>query len=381
MRVGRFIQQPQGFKAFIPDVFPPEEQLLFLPEVHMANAEATLALGKLDGVAQLIPDIDFFTLMYVRKEAALSSNIEGTKATMHDSLKASIDMTEGLPRDVENIIHYIEAVNYGRDRLKSMPLSLRVVRELHHKLMHGTQEGIGKTPGEFRHSQNWIGGTRPDNADFVPPPAHELGRVLSDFEKFINNNTLYPPLIKAALIHAQFETIHPFLDGNGRTGRLLITLQLCNDKVLEYPILYLSEYFKRHRDTYFERLSDYHNKGVVERWLIFFLEGVKDVAIEALDVSKRIVVLREQDMKKVHNLGGKRASSALVLLLGLYKQPIVDIATVESITRLSRPAANSQVQKMIEIGILRQIDEYVKYSRQFSYDEYLDLFIKQVDKS
>ncbi len=380
MQVGQFVKQPQGFKAFIPDRFPPAKAPLFMPEVHMASTDATLALGKLDGVAQLIPDIDFFTFMYVRKEAALSSNIEGTMATMHDSLKASIEITEGVPRDVENIIHYIDAVNFGRDRLKEMPLTLRVVRELHHKLMHGTQEGIGKTPGEFRKSQNWIGGTRPDNADFVPPPAHELNRTLGDFERFINDKGTYPPLIKAALMHAQFETIHPFLDGNGRTGRLLITLQLCNDKVLEYPILYLSEYFKRHRDTYFARLSDYHNKGEVERWLIFFLEGVKEVAVEALDVSKRIVTLREQDMQRIHGLGGKQAPSALKLLLGLYKQPIVDIATVESITGLSRPAANSIVQKMIEIGILKQTDESVKYGRQFSYDAYLELFTQKDKK-
>ncbi len=377
MQVGKFIQQPQGFKAFIPDEFPPVKAPVFSTEVHMANTDATLALGKLDGVAQLIPDIDFFTFMYVRKEAALSSNIEGTMATMHDSLKASIEITEGIPRDVENIIHYIDAVKHGRERLNKMPLTLRVIRELHHKLMRGTQEGIGKTPGEFRKSQNWIGGTRPDNADFVPPPAHELNRVLGDFETFINTYGEFPPLIKAALMHAQFETIHPFLDGNGRTGRLLITLQLCNDKVLEYPILYLSEYFKRNRDTYFARLSDYHNKGLVERWLIFFLEGVHEVAVEALDVSKRIVVLRENDMQKIHGLGGKQAPSALKLLLGLYKQPIVDIATVETITGLSRPAANSLVQKMLEISILKQIDESVKYGRQFSYDAYLDLFTKK----
>lgn len=374
MNIGNFVQQPQGYKAFVPHAFPPDETIVFLPEIHKLNSEATLALGKLDGVAQLIPDIDFFTFSYVRKEATLSSNIEGTKATMHDALKAEIKITEGVPRDVENILHYIDAVNYGVDRLKKMPLTLRVIRELHKELMEGTQEGIGKTPGEFRKSQNWIGGTRPDNADFVPPPPHELLATLGDFEKFANNPQIYPPLIKAALMHAQFETIHPFLDGNGRTGRLLITLQLCNDKVLEYPILYLSEYFKRNRDTYFSRLSDYHNKGNIERWVEFFLEGVKEVAKQATDVSKAIVTLREHDLQKVMALGGKQAPNASKLLLGLYRQPIVDIATVQSITGLSRPAANALVQKFIEIGILNQTDETVTYGREFGYAKYLKLF-------
>lgn len=374
MSIGHFVQQPQGYKAFIPDDFPPSEVILFLPEVQKLNSEATLALGKLDGIAQLIPDIDFFTFSYVRKEATLSSNIEGTKATMHDALKAEIKITEGVPRDVENILHYIDTIKFGIERLNNSPLTLRVIKDLHHKLMHGTQEGLGKTPGAFRTTQNWIGGTRPDNADFVPPPPHELGRTLGDFEKFTNLPQIYPPLIKAAMLHAQFETIHPFLDGNGRTGRLLVTLQLYQDKVLEYPVLYLSEYFKRNRDTYFARLSDYHNKNAVERWVIFFLEGVKEVALEAITVSKSIITLREKDTQKVLALGGKQVPSASKLLLGLYRQPIVDIATVERITNLSRPAANALVQKFVDIGILTQIDETVTYGREFSYKEYLKLF-------
>lgn len=293
---------------------------------------------------------------------------------MHDALKAEISITEGVPRDVENILHYIDAVKYGMKRLDSMPLTLRVICEIHRELMEGTNEGIGKTPGEFRKTQNWIGGTRPDNADFVPPPPHELGRTLGDFEKFINNPQIYPPLIKAALMHAQFETIHPFLDGNGRTGRLLIALQLCNDGVLEYPILYLSEYFKRNRDTYFARLSDYHNHGNIERWVEFFLEGVKEVATQATEVSKQIVNLREEDLRKVASLGGKQAPNATKLLFGLYEQPFVDVATVQKITGLSRPAANALVQKFVDLNILVQSDESVKYGREFSYSKYMQLF-------
>jgi Fic family protein len=240
--------------------------------------------------------------------------------------------------------------------------------------MADTQEGVGKTPGEFRKTQNWIGGTRPDSADFVPPPPRELNKALADIEKFLNLPQPYSPLIKAALLHAQFETIHPFLDGNGRTGRLLIALQLHHDKMLEYPVLYLSEYFKRHRDVYFDRLSDYHNRGEVERWVLFFLEGVTSIAEEAIQVSKKLVALREKDMTLAHSLGGKQAKTAIKLLEGLFGQPIVDVAKVEEITGLSRPAANALVKKFVDIDILQQVDEADTYGRQFAYVEYLTLF-------
>ena len=372
--IGKFVTQSKGFKAFVPDKFPPAKTINLKPENQLLAAEATLALGKLDGIAELVPDIDFFIFMYVRKEATLSSNIEGTKATMHDSLKADINITEGVPRDVENILHYVEAVNFGLKRLQKMPLVLRVIRELHEQLMAGTAEGKGKTPGEFRKTQNWIGGTRPGNANFVPPPVHELKRALGDFENFLNKKQTYPPLISAALMHAQFETIHPFLDGNGRTGRLLITLYLCQQKVLEHPILYLSEYFKRHRDTYFARLSGYHDKGEINEWVEFFLEGVAEVAREATVVSKQIISIRERDMTTVHALGGKQAPSAIKLLKGLYNQPLIDVATAEKITGLSRPAANQLIKKFVELGILKQTDESATYGRQFAYESYINLF-------
>lgn len=374
MQVGNFVQQPQGYKAFIPNDFPPKKMITFSPDVYLANDKAILMLGKLDGMAQIIPDVSFFLSMYVQKEAALSSNIEGTKATMHDAIRAVVSPSDSIPDDVENIFSYIEAVKYGFGQVRKNPITLRVIRDLHEKLMAGTQEGVGKTPGEFRKTQNWIGGTRPDSADFVPPPPHELNKALADVEKFINLPQPYSPLIKAALLHAQFETIHPFLDGNGRTGRLLIALQLHHDKMLEYPVLYLSEYFKRHRDVYFDRLSDYHNKGEVERWVLFFLEGVTSIAEEAIQVSKKLVALREKDMTLAHSLGGKQAKTAIKLLEGLFGQPIVDVAKVEEITGLSRPAANALVKKFVDIGILRQVDETDTYGRQFVYIEYLTLF-------
>lgn len=374
MNVGNFVQQPQGFKAFIPSAFPSKKIISFSPEILIANDRASRTLGKLDGMAQIIPNIDYFLSTYIQKEAAVSSNIEGTKATMHDAFRANIGSEEGVPDDVENILSYIKAVKYGLQRLQESPLTLRVVRELHEKLMANTREGIGKTPGEFRTTQNWIGGTRPDNANFVPPPPKSLGGALAEAEKFLNTNQPYPPLIKAALFHAQFETIHPFLDGNGRTGRLLITLQLHQDKVLEYPTLYLSDYFKRHRDTYFDRLSGYHNKGEVDRWILFFLEGITTMAEEAIEVSKKLVALRNSDMEKVHSLGAKQAPTAVVLLRGLYEHPYVDIAKVEEITGLSRPAANALVKKFVDIGILHQPDTKTTYARTFAYLEYILLF-------
>lgn len=374
MQVGNFVQQPQGYKAFIPNDFPPKKMITFSPDVYLANDKATLMLGKLDGMAQIIPDVSFFLSTYVQKEAALSSNIEGTKATMHDAIRAAVSPSDSIPDDVENIFSYIEAVKYGFGQVRKNPITLRIIRDLHEKLMADTQEGVGKTPGEFRKTQNWIGGTRPDSADFVPPPPRELNKALADIEKFLNLPQPYSPLIKAALLHAQFETIHPFLDGNGRTGRLLIALQLHHDKMLEYPVLYLSEYFKRHRDVYFDRLSGYHNRGEVERWVLFFLEGVVAIAEEAIEVSKKLVALREKDMTLAHSLGGKQAKTAIKLLEGLFGQPIVDVAKVEEITGLSRPAANALVKKFVDIEILRQVDKTDTYGRQFVYAEYLVLF-------
>lgn len=375
MLLGEFVQQPQGYKAFIPNNFPPKGELNFSSDVLLANDKATLMLGKLDGIAQLIPDIDYFLSTYIQKEAALSSNIEGTKATMHDVIRAEISKTDDIPDDVENIFSYIKAINHGVSAVKDSPLTLRIIREIHEKMMKNTAEGIGKTPGEFRKTQNWIGGLSLKDALFVPPPVHELSRALSDIEKFLNLPQPYPPLIRAGLLHAQFETIHPFLDGNGRTGRLLITLQLHHDRVLEYPILYISEYFKRYRDEYFDRLSDYHNRGDIERWLLFFLQGVTTIAEEAIQVSKNLIALREKDIERVHAIGGRQAKTALKLLKGLYKNPIVDVARVEGITELSRPAANALVKKFVDMDILRQVEDAPSnYGRLFAYTEYLVLF-------
>lgn len=376
VNLGKFISQPTGYKAFVPAKFPPRERILFTPLTAELDAKATLAVGKLDGITQLLPDLDFFIFMYVRKEAALSSEIEGTKATMSDSIRAEIEMTKDIPEDVDRILHYIKAMNYGLKRLVSFPLSLRLIREVHKTLLEGTGDAPGKTPGEFRHSQNWIGGASPQTAKFVPPPASEMDRALSDLEKFMHDKAELSPLVKTALLHAQFETIHPFLDGNGRTGRLLVTFYLCQQGILERPTLYLSEFFKRNRELYFDLLEGYHNRGEVVPWVNFFLEGVADVAVRATDASKKINDLREKDMVKIHALGGRRSKTGIEVLRNLYKLPIVNVGKVAEWTGLSRQGANTLVAELVKIGILEQRDRKTTYGRDFEYKNYLRIFTR-----
>lgn len=374
-KIGKMVQQPQGFKAFIPNPFPPGgiAELLSMPRVQETLNAATLQLGKLDGITEILPDLDFFIFMYVRKEAALSSEIEGTQATMIDAIRAEVELTSDLPKDVERITHYIDAMNSGLRRLQDLPLSIRLIKEVHGTLIEGTNDGFGKTPGEIRTSQNWIGGSSLANARYVPPPVDDMNRALSDLEKFLHSKEPCPRLVKAALAHAQFETIHPFLDGNGRTGRLLVTFYLCHESVLDKPVLYLSAFFQKHREAYFDLLNDYHQKGDIESWLLFFLDGVREVAAEAVKTSAAINSLRLKDMERIQLLG-KQSKMGMVVLKELYKLPITSVAKVQEWTGLSRQAANTLVNRMTEIGILVQRDKNVKHGRQFSYEEYLNLF-------
>lgn len=375
MKIGRLIQQPSGYKAFIPDKFPPENALLFNSKSQQLHARAALMLGKLDGITQLLPDLDFFILMYITKEAALSSRIEGTKATMVDVIKSEAEIEYKLPQDVERILHYIRAMEYGLKRLETLPLSLRFIREIHQVLIEGTADAPGKTPGKFRVSQNWIGGGSPNTARFVPPPPSEILRCLDDLEKFLYSEDVYPPLIKAALAHAQFETIHPFLDGNGRTGRLLTTFYLCKLGVLERPVLYLSEYFLNNQQAYYDSLDEYHSEsGNVFTWLDFFLDGVAIIADEAIKTSKKINTLRQKDIAKIQTLG-RRTKMGNIVLENLYKVPIVSVRKIEDWTGLSRVQANELVNKLVEIGILVQNNKDIEYGREFWYIDYLGLFI------
>ena len=377
MGIGKLVQQPNGYKAFIPDKFPPRENIILNTKTQQLHAKAVLMLGKLDGITQLLPDLDFFILMYIRKEATKSSEIEGTKATIIDVIKTESQIEYRYPKDVERILHYIQAMEYGLKRLETLPLSLKFIREIHKILLEDTADAPGKTPGEFRKSQNWIGGGSLNTATFIPPTPSEMSRCLDDFEKFIYAADDYTPLIKAALLHAQFETIHPFLDGNGRTGRLITTFYLCKLGILERPVLYLSDYFLKNQQEYYNSLAKYHSvDSDITTWLDFFLDGVAIIASEAIETSKKINSLRIKDLLKIQTLG-KRAKNGIIVLEKLYNLPIIKVKKVEEWTGLSRPQANELVKKFVEIGVLEQINKKVEYDREFWYKKYMDLFISK----
>lgn len=370
--IGKYIQQKAGYKAFIPEKFPPVEISINEPKIVKLLANANLQLGKLDGLTKLLPDIDFFIFMYINKEAAYSSQVEGTRAKLTDALQAEVERTPDLPKDVDDILHYIQAMNEGLNRLDKLPLSLRLIKEVHATLLTKARSSTNPHPGEFRKSQNWIMGTNPQDARFVPPPPEYVMEAMGDLEKFFYSHEDLPILIKVGLIHSQFETVHPFLDGNGRTGRLLITFYLCQQKILERPVLYLSEYFKKHRDLYFSMLDEYR-KGNVVSWLDFFLKGIVRVAGEAIEASNRVIELREKDLQQVSELG-RASKNAIVLLKNLYKIPIINVRKVEEVTSLSREAANQLVDRFVRIGILSPKDKGKKYGRLFVYNDYLNLF-------
>jgi len=372
--IGRNIQQKGGFKAFIPEQFPPKGLKFNTPKIIKFLSEANLLLGKLDGIAKLLPDVDFFIFMYIKKESAYSSQIEGTKAKLTDALLAEVERTPDLPDDVDDILHYITAMNKGLRRLESLPLSLRLIKEIHQVLMTGARSSAHPYPGEFRKIQNWVMGTNPADARFVPPPPEYVVSSMGDLEKFFYSFEDIPILIKVALIHSQFETIHPFIDGNGRTGRLLITFYLCQQKALMHPVLYLSEYFRKHRELYFSMLDKYR-KGNIADWLEFFLKGVANVAREAIKTSDKIIDLRERDFHKISSLG-RASKNAIVLLKNLYKLPIVNVRKIQEFTSLSREAANRLVRRFVRLGLLRLKEKGKKYGRLFVYKEYLKLFEK-----
>ena len=375
-KIGIYRVQPEGFKAFILEPFPPKDMLVFSPSIQQKHAEAMRLLGKLDGITALLPDRDYFLEMFVRKDASSSSQIEGTQASISDAIEAlNIERRNDLPQDVDDILHYIEALNYGLERAKDFPFSLRFIRELHEKLMTGARNTHNPFPGEFRRTQNWIGGTRPDNARFVPPPVCEMNQALNDLEKFIHADDDYLPLIKAGLLHAQFETIHPFLDGNGRTGRMLVTMFLWYKGLLETPVLYLSTYFKKHQEIYYEKLNAYHSEnGNIEEWVEFFLDGVIDIANSSIETCKRITELRERDMRKVQELGKNMAPKALDMIRFLYKVPTVGIADVISQTGYSRPSAYKLIECLVDMNILYPTSENDSYGKKYTYKDYVEVF-------
>lgn len=377
IKIGTTIQQPAGFKAFVPSSFPPQEGFDFDAKILKNSNEATRLLGKLDGITKLLPDSDFFLLMYLRKDAASSSQIEGTRATMIDAIEAGIKPESSKSSDVDDILHYIKALNYGIKRISvdNFPMSLRFIRELHKQLMSQARATHFSDPGEFRKSQNWIGGTKPSTASFVPAPVHEMQRALTDLEQFIHADDAIPTIIKAGLIHAQFETIHPFLDGNGRTGRMLITFYLWKQGYLEKPVLFLSSFFKKHQQLYYEKLLGYHNDHVYE-WLDFFLEGVIEIANEAIDIVSKITILREKDFIKIHTLGTRSANSASLILPKLFGQPIIDVNTVQHWTGFTRAGAQTVIDRFIKMKILQPKNMAKKYGQTYLYKNYIDIFNK-----
>jgi Fic family protein len=368
-RAGRFVSQLTGYQAFIPRPLPPDPPLAFDLELLSLVSEADRALGELNGVVRLLPNPDLFVAMYVRREAVLSSQIEGTQASLTDVLRfeADEDGQEQSVTDVAEVVNYIAAMNHGLSRLSDLPLSLRLIREIHERLLAGTR-GHDLQPGAFRKSQNWIGskGCTLKTATFVPPPPSEVLACLSALESFLHDVSR-PPRIHAALAHAQFETIHPFLDGNGRVGRLLITFLLCHRGVLTRPLLYLSHFLKAHRQEYYDRLQAVRLHGHWEQWLTFFARGVGEVAREAFDTAVKIIELRDQHRAQLST------SNELRTLDLLFDQSMITVKRLASVLQVTAATGNNIVSRMEQLGILDEVTGF-KRNRKFLYRPYMALF-------
>jgi len=372
-RAGRFIREPTAdYSAFVPKPLPPDPSLQLTPEIVVALSEADTALGRLDGIVDVVPDPDLFVGMYVRREAVLSSQIEGTQSSLGDLLQEELEPAPEAVTDVQDIVRYVAAMNYGLRRLDSLPLSLRLIREIHEELLKNGR-GSTATPGEFRRTQNWIGpeGATLATASFIPPSVPEMKTALGDFENFLHGPRDFPTLVEVGLAHAQFETIHPFLDGNGRVGRLLITLLLVERGVLARPLLYLSHYFKLHRLEYYDRLTAVRLDGDWEGWIRFFLRGVKSTATEATQTAKKIFQLREEHRQLVvdHGMG----QHALILLSELFRRPVVDVNRAAEIMSTSFATANGVVRRMESVGILEETTGQKRF-RKYRYEPYVKLF-------
>ena len=373
MRAGLYIKQMKNefaYKAFVPNLLPFNVKIDLKLQDLLSKADN--ALGRLDGIAEILPDVDFFILMYIRKEATLSSQVEGTQATFSDLLKVEAKIRDmEVHKDVDEILNYTKAMNYGLNRLKTLPLSLRLIKEIHKILLRGVR-GEVKAPGQFRKTQNWVGGPSIRTATFIPSPPHEVMNLLDNLEKFLYDNSPLSILIKIGLIHCQFENIHPFLDGNGRIGRLLITFYLCQQGILHRPLLYLSEFFKKNRQLYYDRLNAVHEKDDIEGWLKFFLEGIATTSNKAVKTARNIVRLKNIDHTTIIQLG-RSAQNGSKLLDALYKMPLVTIKSVEKITGLKNPNAIVLVSKFVKLGILKEITGK-KRNKVFSYEKYVKLF-------
>ena len=374
-RLGSYVRKETGgelVRAFVPPPLPPVPPLR-LGELQSLLEQTNQSLGRLDGLACLLPNLELFLYSYVRKEAVLSSQIEGTQSSLSDLLLFESDAAPGVPvQDVQEVSNYVAALTYGLARLRSgFPLSLRLMREIHGVLL-AEGRGSDKTPGEFRRSQNWIGGTRPGNAAFVPPPPERVMECMGDLEKFLHDDRPdLPPLVKAGLVHVQFETIHPFLDGNGRLGRLLITFLLCASGALREPILYLSLYFKTHRRMYYDLLMRVRETGDWETWLEYFLTGVKETSEQAVSTARRILALLDSDRIKIEAMGRRAASTQRVFQYA-QTHPILSLAATAEQTGLSFPTVSAVVGDLQKAGILREITGKQR-RRLFVYQTYVSI--------
>ncbi len=370
-RAGRFLKQPGGYRAFVPAPLPPDPPVQMTPEFVALLSKADQALGRLDGVSRTLPNPELFVAMYVRREAVLSSQIEGTESTLEDLLDFELGKGRREPPDVIEVVNYVNAMTYGLDRLRSLPLSLRLLREIHERLMKGVRGGH-RLPGEFRRSQNWIGPANAplSKATFIPPPVHEMHEALGGLEKFLHDDT-HPTVIHAGLVHSQFETIHPFNDGNGRMGRLLITFLFVQRNVLRRPLLYLSLFLKRHRAEYYDRLMAVREAGDWEGWLRFFLRGTAETAEEATRTAVAIINLREKHRGLIQEKGP--SSLGLRLLDLLFQRPLLDVNLVKQDLGITFVTANRLVDQFRAMRLLKETTGQ-KRNRRFRYGQYLELF-------
>lgn len=373
-QTGRHIVSRAGgeeVRAFVPNPLPPEPPLELTGPRQLALEQATVALGRLDSVTALLPDPHLFLYAYVRREAVLSSQIEGTQSSLSDLLLFELEDAPGVPiDDVVEVSNYVAALEHGLARIRDgFPLSNRLIREMHDRLL-SRGRGADKQPGEFRGTQNWIGGTRPGNAHFVPPPPEYVQDAMSELERtFHDGKAPYPVLVSAALAHVQFETIHPFLDGNGRIGRLLIPLSLTSSGLLRAPILYLSLYFKRHRDQYYRLLDSVRTEGNWEAWLDFFLDGVTETASSAVDTAMRLGAIFKEDSQTVQ-ARGRPAATMLRVLQALHERPVLTVGEAARRTGLSFPAASKGMSSLVAAGLVNELTGN-RRNRVFSYARFL----------
>ena len=369
-RAGILKRMQSDYECFIPHNLK-ELKLDIDDQLQSLINKAYLLLGRLDGMAITLPDIDLFVSMYVQKEAVISSQIEGTQASLIDVLQK--DRNNEKIKDTEEIVNYIKATNYAFKRLEELPLCMRLIKETHSVLLSGVR-GNEKSPGEFRKSQNWIGytGCTLNTASFVPPSPEEMEHSLSDLEKYIHEDSSISNLIKTALIHYQFETIHPFLDGNGRMGRLLIVLFLKERGLIEYPVLYLSYFFKKNRNRYYELLNNVRVKGEFEEWIKFFIEGICEISEDAISSIQKIIKLKRIDMEKIRNIPKGNISNLLLIYDYLLRHPFLETEDIRRLSDLSKPTVNKLLETLIELEILELVEEKKRY-KQYVYRKYVDI--------